>query len=102
MAERLRRYREALGVIGGHRTSASRYFLMNLDPASESLEITGYREGEIEAATDAYSRLERQALAGGPSDIVLVRADSVEALSRAYPNYFLDTERFLARVEELT
>jgi predicted naringenin-chalcone synthase len=102
MGARLRRFRDALEVIGRTRTTTSRYFLLDLDPAAESLQITNYREGEIEAATDAYVKVEREALEGRRRDIVLVRANSVEALTRAYPNYFLDTELFLKMVEELT
>jgi hypothetical protein len=32
---------------------------------------------------------------GGASDAVLVSVDSIDALRRAYPNYFLDTELFI-------
>jgi putative GTP pyrophosphokinase len=73
-----------------------------LNPAGESLAITSFSEGEIELATDEYLKLEREAMTSGGSDIVLVRADSIESLSRAYPNYFVDTEFFLMRVRELT
>lgn len=102
MAERLRRFRDALAVIGRTRAKASRYFLLNLNPAGESLAITSFSEGEIELATDEYLKLEREAMTSGGSDIVLVWADSIESLSRAYPNYFVDTEFFLMKVRELT
>jgi hypothetical protein len=35
------------------------------------------------------------------AEVVLVRSESIEALRRAYPNYFLDTELFLQRLDEI-
>lgn len=35
------------------------------------------------------------------AEVVLVSAESIEALRSAYPNYFLDTEMFLERIKEI-
>jgi hypothetical protein len=35
-------------------------------------------------------------------DVVLVSVDSLEALKKAYPNYFLDTHRFIQAVKHAT
>ena len=101
MKQRLVAVRRALRFIERSATKDSRYFLMKLDTSAESLSVRGFREDEIESATDEYSAAEQQA-AGSTTDVVLVRADSIKALRKAYPNYFLDTAHFLTAFEQLT
>jgi hypothetical protein len=102
IAERLENFRNALRLIEGRRTKQDRYFLLRLDPEAESLEIESFRAGEFESATDQYLAFERSVPKGSAVDVVLVRADSLDALRRAYPNYFLDTEFFLHLLNEVT
>ena len=60
--------------------------------------ILGYTKRELTKAQLDYLRTEKE-IAAASGDAVLVSVDSMAALRRAYPNYFLDTKRF---VEELT
>jgi hypothetical protein len=101
VGERLTAFRAALQVLEGARARGSRYFLLTLDPIQESLQILGFREGEIEQATEAYLEAERNLTKKPGIDVVLVRADSIDSLRRAYPNYFLDTEFFLQTLDNL-
>jgi hypothetical protein len=79
----------------------SRYYLLELMPGAEgvgsTLTITGFKAKEREAATQAYQKAE-QGKAG--ADIVLVSVESLDALKRAYPSYFLDTRQFVDAVKE--
>jgi hypothetical protein len=98
---RLDAYRTALRVLERERDPQQRYFLLRLRPTDRVLEIDGFREGEIERATQDYLLLERDLTRPRDTDVVLVRAESLEALRRAYPNYFLDTAFFLHTIQEL-
>lgn len=100
MRERLVSFRNALRVLEDTRPRTARYFLLRLNPAEELLEIMSFRENEIEQATEQYEAAERAAK-GQSVDVVLVRADSIDNLKRAYPNYFLDTQHFLEMLEEI-
>ncbi len=100
MQERLDGFRKALRIIENYRTKDSRYFLLNLSPTDESLFVIGYKEGELEAATQQYLAIERDKTRLPGADVVLARADSIDSLRRAYPNYFLDTEYFLNQMKE--
>lgn len=100
MTQRLRAVRQALRLIERSASRESRYFLMKLDAAAESLAVRGFAEDEIDLATAEYAAAE-QAAVGSTTDVVLVRADSVKALRKAYPNYFLDTAHFLMSYEQL-
>jgi hypothetical protein len=94
LVPKLRAYRQALRLMEDPRNKGHRYFLMHLTPGTYNLALASFREEELRNATQLYLDLERESLRD-KSDVVLVRADSVEALRRAYPNYFLDTEYFL-------
>jgi hypothetical protein len=73
----------------------TRYYLLVLQPKEQTLNVSGYQAGELEKATDAYLEMERS-LAGQPgAAAVLVAAESLVALRRAFPNFYLDTHVFL-------
>jgi hypothetical protein len=80
------------GVKGGH------IFLLELDFDEQQLSIWDF-ENSLQA-TEQYDAVER-AIEGQPNrDAVLVTVESIAALQRAYPNYFLDTTAFLESVQE--
>lgn len=76
------------------------YYLLTLDPANEQLSIFGYKQSDLSKASEEYLRIERE-IVNNNSDAVLVSAESLDALKRAYPNYYLDTNLFLNIVEEV-
>jgi len=73
-------------------------FLMELDIADKTLSLKSYND--VAVAADQYSALERATEGDPTKDVVLVSVDSLAALRRAYPNYFLDTSAFVASVRE--
>jgi hypothetical protein len=77
----------------------AKFFLLELDPNVMKLRITGYNARELEKASNDYLNAEKRALAGG-RDAVLVSVDSFRALKKAYPNYYLDTHKFIQAVKE--
>jgi hypothetical protein len=82
------------------RIPGAHYFLLALDPEAHTLSVTGFQSDESERASKDYLAVERS-LAGRPgADAVLVSAESLAALKRAYPNYFLDTRVFLEALRQ--
>jgi ppGpp synthetase/RelA/SpoT-type nucleotidyltranferase len=75
------------------------YFLLRLDPSTKQLSIKGYAFGERDRASSEYLETERAVRESG-ADAVLVSVESLEALRRAYPNYFLDTDVFIGMVKK--
>jgi hypothetical protein len=70
---------------------------LDLDIDSKKLTIKTFEKNEEEKATTAYSEAEKEAnIKKFNKDIVLVEADTTKELKKAYPNYFLDTNEFLA------
>ena len=80
-----------------------KYYLIELDPAGMKVEIVPFPAARMEEANRRYTELERLAAdAGGKRQVVLVSVESIQALRQAYPNYFLDTTRFVQSVHKLT
>jgi hypothetical protein len=83
------------------------YFLLELDTTQRQIRVTGYNPDQLAKANTDYLNAEREILKGvSPEssprrDAVLVSVNSFAALKRAYPNYFLDTHRFIQLVNEV-
>lgn len=98
VVRRLTTYGDALRI-SDMRAMKGRTFLLELNIADRFLIARAYQNPLI--AADEYAALER-AIEGDPSkDAVLVSVESLTALQRAYPNYFLDTSSFLESVEAI-
>jgi hypothetical protein len=97
----LRMYGRALNVSReGAQKRNHHFFLLRLEPAEERMTITGFPRKALEEASKLYLETERQ-ISGSPgSEAVLVSVDSLAALERAYPNYFLDSDVFLQELQE--
>ena len=74
-------------------------YLLELDPTAMNLTITGYDATDMDRANSAYLEAERRLEAIPGAQAVLVSADSMGILRKAYPNYFLDTTAFLDAVQ---
>lgn len=78
------------------------YFLLELDTAARKLKITGYKLNARQRATWEYGQIERAILGSEEREAVLVSAQSMADLKRAYINYFLDMSRFIELAETAT
>jgi ppGpp synthetase/RelA/SpoT-type nucleotidyltranferase len=92
---RLTSYGAALRRLEQPSAKKAQFFLLALDPGARSLSIIGYKSNELEQANKEYMEAERNG-----ADAVLVSVESLAALRRAYPNYFLDTRVFLTALQQ--
>jgi ppGpp synthetase/RelA/SpoT-type nucleotidyltranferase len=98
---RMRKFSSALKVLNENGDSKKfKYYLMYLDADADRLRIMGYTAGFIEKANEEYLKLEREFGGQLGKDVVLVSVDSVDNLTAAYPNYFLDTDLFVKYLQE--
>jgi ppGpp synthetase/RelA/SpoT-type nucleotidyltranferase len=96
---RLDGFARSLHVIG-QGTPGSKYYLLQFDSGTRALKVEAFRASELERANIAYREIEKANAGSSSRDAVLVSVDSLEALRRAYPNYFLDTQVFAEHVAE--
>ncbi len=92
-------YGAALQILEEPGTKGMHYFLVELDAKANQTRIKGYRRGELETASTQYLEAERK-LSDEASNAVLVSVDSMAALRRAYPSYFLDTRVFVREIRQ--
>jgi ppGpp synthetase/RelA/SpoT-type nucleotidyltranferase len=78
----------------------SHFFLMTLDLITNQLTIEGYPSRDLDVASAKYLEIEKRLEDNPSSDAVLVSVESLSALRRAYPNYYLDNDLFVWLVEQ--
>lgn len=98
--EKLRGFSVAAEKITTEKGQGS-FHLVVLNSANKSVSIRPYGMTRLEQANAAYAEVEKQAQSGEPVEAVLVSAGPVEALKKAYPNYFLDTHEFIMQIERV-
>ncbi len=95
VVERLHIYQQSLRVPEVIQEPNVAFYLLELDRSNTSIRIYVFRREEWPAAVTKYMEIERSFADAGTTDAVLVSVDSLRDLRRAFPNYFLDTEKFI-------
>ncbi len=79
-------------------TKDAHYYVLSLDTAARTLNMAAFPKASGIAAEAERSRLEKESETHPGLDVVLVSADKIEELSKAFPNYNLDTTAFIAEL----
>lgn len=74
---------------------------MELDTIQEKLTISAYSKRQEEKAIKDYINAEKKIYGKKEYDVVLVGADTISDLKKAYPNYFLDTKTFISYLNKV-
>ncbi|TDV51134.1 RelA/SpoT family protein [Pseudomonas graminis] len=77
------------------------YYLLELDAAGMNVSVQGFARGALPEATTEYLAREKWAKDKSNIQVVLVAAQSLAALRKAYPNYFLDTGKFVELIRKI-
>jgi putative GTP pyrophosphokinase len=77
------------------------YHLVMLDSVNRSVSIRPYAVSRLEQANMYYAAIEARSNIGEPIEAVLVSAGPIDALRKAYPNYFLDTQGFIRQIKSM-
>ncbi len=87
--EKLRSFAIAADRITTQRGRGA-YHLIVLDSANRTVSVRPYPIARLEQANIDYALIEQRTRAGEAIEAVLVSAGPIDALRKAYPNYFLD------------
>jgi len=79
-------------LVGGEKGD---FYILILDTEAKKINYSIYEKSNIEKATNDYLKIEKETEDDPSKDVVLVSADSIKGLKRAYPNYFADTGAFV-------
>jgi hypothetical protein len=86
-----------IGIHVAEDVKASAAYILVLDSKAKQTEVIGFDSSDDAAAK--YLEIERATIDQPHIQAVQVSVDSVAALHEAYPNYYLDTARFIGIVE---
>lgn len=73
-------------------------FLLVLDPTKMELRVKSFKKDELLKAQEQYLIAEKDTRNDPRVQVVLVSVDSIDALRKAYPNYYVDTGVFIDAV----
>lgn len=95
----LQMYNATISTIGSAKDA--KYFLLQLDPDEGKITVRRFKAKESAEANRQYTKLESEVPDGSGLQVVLVSVENINALKRAYPNYFLDTNTFAKLVKQV-
>jgi hypothetical protein len=98
VVNKLQAYGATLQSVAGPGSTTAHFFLLQLEREPPRLTITGFQWKDLAEAESKYAAAERAIVATPGGDAVLVSVESLAALRRAYPNYYLDTTVFINTV----
>jgi len=97
--EMLQVYNTTLTTLGSAKDE--KYFIIEVDLEELRITVRRFKAKESEEANRMYTELESKLPDGSPNQVVLVSVDNINALKKAYPNYFLDTDLFSRLVDRV-
>lgn len=98
--DQLATYSSAVRALSSTQSKGD-YYLLTLDPINKAIIYRAYNFFDLDKANHDYLEAERSIIPDSGKQVVLVAANSITALKRAYPNYFLDTHEFLQLLSKL-
>ncbi|MCC8487118.1 RelA/SpoT domain-containing protein [Xanthomonas campestris pv. raphani] len=98
--EKLRNFAIVTAQITQERGQGA-YHLIILDSGRRTVTLKPFPVSRLEQANIEYAQIELRAKAGESVEAVLVAAGPVDALRKAYPNYFLDTHEFVRQISKI-
>jgi hypothetical protein len=101
--QKLRAFGATINVASEPSYKNAHFFLLELQPDQQTVTVTGFPLQEMAAANRMYMDLEKRMANENVlgAQAVLVSADTLESLRRAYPNFYLDTNAFLDYLKQV-
>ncbi len=97
--ESLRGWNDTIHRIEDAKIPDAHAFLLVLDPTKHTLRVASFTKQSADLAQKAYERAEKDNESDPSVHVVLVAVEEIDALRKAYPNYYVDTRDFIAAVE---
>lgn len=98
---KLRAFAVSTKHLGSDKKNKADYFLLRLEIDKSNIQIKRFSSSDLDKATEQYAILEQEFKESKTSDVVLVAAESVHGLKKAYPNYFADTSDFAKNLSRI-
>ena len=101
ISDRLSAFQRVTARVGELRDKKVVSFVLELNLETRTITGLGRRAGKLEETISLYRDKEEEHRDNPRVDVVLVSTDSLSALRRTYPNYFMDISKFREMVKEV-
>lgn len=98
---KLRAFAVSTKLLGRDKQNYGDYFLLTLEIDKSNVQVKRFASEHFDKATEQYASLEKELKENNNKDVVLVSAESLHGLKKAYPNYFADTTAFSKNLEKI-
>lgn len=98
---KLRAFAVSTRHLGSDKKNRNDYFLLVLEVDKSNIKVLRFPPEHIDSATQKYAEMEKEFRSQNDKDVVLVSAESVHDLKKAYPNYFADTAEFSKNIQRI-
>ena len=97
--ESLQSWNDTIHLLEDKDTAGAYAFLLVLDTGKRTLDVTSFTREESDDAQLAYESAEKNTENDSNVQVVLVSVENLDALRKAYPNYYVDTRDFIAAIK---
>ena len=98
---KLRAFAVSIKHLGSNKINRGDYYLLTLEIDKSNIQIRRFPADRFDKATEQYATLEKTFESNPERDVVLISAESIHALKKAYPNYFADTSDFSRNLRKI-
>ncbi len=92
-------WNDTIHLLEDEEMTDSYAFLLVLDPTIRTLRVQPFKKDEVDEAQKAYEKAEKDTESDPNIQVVLVAVEDLDALRKAYPNYYVDTRDFIAAIQ---
>jgi ppGpp synthetase/RelA/SpoT-type nucleotidyltranferase len=105
--QELKSYKSQISILEGLRSATenvtarissgleAHFFLLQLDLTARTVRTTAFQKNQVGEAQEKYLEVEKTNKDKPEMQTVLVSVDSIDALRKAYPSYYLDITEFV-------
>jgi ppGpp synthetase/RelA/SpoT-type nucleotidyltranferase len=95
----LSNWNDTIHILEGKDQPQAHFYLLTLDTEKRTLNVERFEKWRASEAQTAYDKAEKSSERSPTVQVVLVSVDDLDALRKAYPNYYVDTRGFMSAVE---
>lgn len=92
-------WNDTVHILEDKESPKAHFYLLTLDSEKRTLGIDPFTAEEAFTSQKAYDKAEKATELNPNVQVVLVSVDHVDALRKAYPNYYVDAKGFITAVE---
>jgi ppGpp synthetase/RelA/SpoT-type nucleotidyltranferase len=95
----LSNWNDTIHILEDKDQPQAHFYLLILDTEKRTLQVERFEKWRASEAQTAYDKAEKNSERSPNVQVVLVSVDDLDALRKAYPNYYVDTRGFITAVE---